>query len=83
MNNAENPLMNHKPSSIWDPAAFNKQFDVYIEENKKNRLLQQKAKLHDINEIVNKEEEPLDLPINLFIKQLLDSWKKIDTLDFG
>ena len=35
MNNAENELINHKPVSIWDPDAFNKQFDKYIEENKK------------------------------------------------
>ena len=87
MNNAENQLTNHKPGSIWDPAAFNKQFDTYIEENKKNRLLQQKAKLHDVNEIVNKEPEPFELPINLFIKQLLDTWNKfvsnIIKLDFS
>jgi len=78
MNNNYNSL-NNKPPSIWDPVAFNKQFDVYIEENKKNRLLQQKAKLQDINDIVNKEPELYELPLNIYLKKLLDTWTKLFT----
>lgn len=79
MNNNENPRINGKADNIWDPVAFNKEFEQYIEENKKNRLIQQQAKLHDVNEIQNKEPEPYELPVYLFLQQILVTWNKLFT----
>jgi hypothetical protein len=60
--------MYNNRGKYFDSAQFNKAFDVYIEEQTKDRLLNQKVKLDDLNRIENIKIPPTQLPLkNLFI----------------
>jgi hypothetical protein len=60
--------MYNNRGKYFDSAQFNKAFDVYIEEQTKDRLLNQKVKLDDLNRIENIKIPPTQLPLkDLFI----------------
>lgn len=60
--------MYNNRGKYFDSAKFNRAFDVYIEEQTKDRLLNQKVKLDDLNRIENIKIPPTQLPLkNLFI----------------
>ena len=66
--------MYNNRGKYFDSAQFNKAFDVYIEEQTKDRLLNQKVKLDDLNRIENIKIPPTQLPLkNLFIN-LKNTW---------
>jgi hypothetical protein len=60
--------MYNNRGKYFDPVQFNKAFNVYIEEQTKDKLLNQKVKLDDLNRIENIKIPPTQLPLkNLFI----------------
>ena len=66
--------MYNNRGKYFDPVQFNKAFDVYIEEQTKDRLLNQKVKLDDLNRIENIKIPPTQLPLkNLFIN-IKNAW---------
>lgn len=66
--------MYNNRGKYFDPVQFNKAFDVYIEEQTKDRLLNQKVKLDDLNRIENINIPPTQLPLkNLFIN-IKNAW---------
>jgi hypothetical protein len=69
--------MYNNRGKYFDPVQFNKAFDVYIEEQTKDRLLNQKVKLDDLNRIENINIPPTQLPLkNLFIN-IKNSWTNL------
>jgi hypothetical protein len=66
--------MYNNRGKYFDSVQFNKAFDVYIEEQTKDRLLNQKVKLDDLNRIENIKIPPTQLPLkNLFIN-IKNAW---------
>ncbi len=61
----------------FDNAKFNKAFDVYIEEQTKDRLLNQKVKLDDLNKVENIKIQPYQLPINDILINTKNTWLNI------
>ena len=60
--------MYNNRGKYFDPVQFNKAFDVYIEEQTKDRLLNEKVKLNDLNRIRNNKIPPTQLPLkDLFV----------------
>jgi len=69
--------MYNNRGKYFDPVQFNKAFDVYIEEQTKDRLLNQKVKLDDLNRIENINIPPTQLPLkNLFIN-IKNAWTNL------
>ena len=69
--------MYNNRGKYFDPVQFNKAFDVYVEEQTKDRLLNQKVKLDDLNRIENINIPPTQLPLkNLFIN-IKNSWTNL------
>ena len=69
--------MYNNRGKYFDPVQFNKAFNVYIEEQTKDKLLNQKVKLDDLNRIENINIPPTQLPLkNLFIN-IKNSWTNL------
>jgi len=58
----------------FDPYEFNKNFDDYIREQNKQRLLNNKLKLADLTAIQNIKIEPYQLPISQLLINIKDTW---------
>ena len=66
--------MYNNRGKYFDSAQFNKAFDVYIEEQTKDRLLNQKVKLDDLNRIENIKIPPTQLPLKDLFINLKRAW---------
>ena len=58
----------------YDPYKFNKKFDEYIEKNEDERLLTEKVKLTDINNIENSTVKPYEEPISNISVGIKNTW---------
>jgi hypothetical protein len=66
--------MYNNRGKYFDSAQFNKAFDVYIEEQTKDRLLNQKVKLDDLNRIENIKIPPTQLPLKDLFVNIKRAW---------
>ena len=66
--------MYNNRGKYFDSAQFNKAFDVYIEEQTKDRLLNQKVKLDDLNRIENIKIPPTQLPLKDLFINIKKAW---------
>ena len=66
--------MYNNRGKYFDPAQFNKAFDVYIEEQTKDRLLNQKVNLDDLNRIENIKIPPTQLPLKDLFVNIKRAW---------
>jgi hypothetical protein len=66
--------MYNNRGKYFDPVQFNKAFDVYIEEQTKDRLLNQKVKLDDLNRIENIKIPPTQLPLKDLFLNIKNTW---------
>ena len=69
--------MYNNRGKYFDPAQFNKAFDVYIEEQTKDRLLNQKVKLDDLNRIENIKIPPTQLPLKDLFVNIKRAWSNL------
>ena len=69
--------MYNNRGKYFDSALFNKAFDVYIEEQTKDRLLNQKVKLDDLNKVENIKIQPYQLPLNDILINTKNTWLDI------
>jgi hypothetical protein len=69
--------MYNNRGKYFDSAKFNKAFDVYIEEQTKDRLLNQKVKLDDLNKVENIKIQPYQLPLNDILINTKNTWLEI------
>ena len=66
--------MYNNRGKYFDSAQFNKAFDVYVEEQTKDRLLNQKVKLDDLNRIENIKIPPTQLPLKDLFINIKKAW---------
>jgi len=66
--------MYNNRGKYFDPVQFNKAFDVYIEEQTKDRLLNEKVKLNDLNRIRNNKIPPTQLPLKDLFVNIKRAW---------
>ena len=66
--------MYNNRGKYFDPVQFNKAFDVYVEEQTKDRLLNQKVKLDDLNRIENIKIPPTQLPLKDLFINIKKAW---------
>jgi hypothetical protein len=66
--------MYNNRGKYFDPVQFNKAFDVYIEEQTKDRLLDQKVKLDDLNRMDNIKIPPTQLPLKDLFINIKNAW---------
>jgi hypothetical protein len=66
--------MYNNRGKYFDPVQFNKAFNVYIEEQTKDRLLNQKVKLDDLNRIENIKIPPTQLPLKDLFINIKKAW---------
>ena len=66
--------MYNNRGKYFDPVQFNKAFDVYVEEQTKDRLLNQKVKLDDLNRIENIKIPPTQLPLKDLFVNIKRAW---------
>jgi hypothetical protein len=69
--------MYNNRGKYFDSAQFNKAFDVYIEEQTKDRLLNQKVKLDDLNRIENIKIPPTQLPLKDLFINIKKAWTNL------
>ena len=69
--------MYNNRGKYFDPVQFNKAFDVYIEEQTKDRLLNQKVKLDDLNRIENIKIPPTQLPLKDLFVNIKRAWSNL------
>jgi len=69
--------MYNNRGKYFDSAQFNKAFDVYIEEQTKDRLLNQKVKLDDLNRIENIKIPPTQLPLKNLFLNIKKAWTNL------
>jgi hypothetical protein len=77
--NVENYLKNNTTmydnyGKYFDSYLFNAKFNNYIEKENKSRLLEEKIKTNDLDNISNMNIEPYELPINKIIINIKDLW---------
>lgn len=77
--NVENYLKNNTTmydnyGKYFDSYLFNAKFNNYIEKESKSRLLEEKIKTNDLDNISNMNIEPYELPINKIIMNIKDLW---------
>ena len=75
--------MYNNRGKYFDPVQFNKAFDVYIEEQTKDRLLNQKVKLDDLNRIENIKIPPTQLPLKDLFINIKKAWSNFFNNLFG
>ena len=75
--------MYNNRGKYFDSAQFNKAFDVYIEEQTKDRLLNQKVKLDDLNRIENIKIPPTQLPLKDLFVNIKRAWSNFFNNLFG
>jgi hypothetical protein len=59
---------------FFDSKSFNKDFDKYIQEESKRRILEQEFKATDLNNIVNKIPKPYELSLKDILFNIKDTW---------
>ena len=59
---------------FFDPYKFNKEFEKYIEEQKKKRLKEQELKTYDLNKIDNMIIKPYNLPFKNILLNTQSMW---------
>lgn len=69
--------MYNNRGKYFDSAQFNKAFNVYIEEQTKDRLLNQKVKLDDLNRIENIKIPPTQLPLKDLFINIKKAWTNL------
>ncbi len=69
--------MYNNRGKYFDSALFNKAFDAYINEQTKDRLLNEKVKLDDLNRIENIKVQPYQLPLNDILINTKNTWLDI------
>ena len=69
--------MYNNRGKYFDSVQFNKAFDVYIEEQTKDRLLNQKVKLDDLNRIENIKIPPTQLPLKDLFINIKKAWTNL------
>lgn len=70
----ENVSMYDNRGKYFDPYLFNQKFDEYIEKKNKERLLKEKVKLNELNNVENIRVNPYDLPLNQLLINLKNTW---------
>ncbi len=70
----DNVSMYDNRGKYFDPYLFNQKFDEYIEKKNKERLLKEKVKLNELNNVENLRVNPYDLPLNQLLINLKDTW---------
>jgi hypothetical protein len=58
----------------FDQVLFNKKFEGYIEEKNKERLLKQKVKAQDLDNVENIVVKPYQLPLNKILINTKNTW---------
>lgn len=58
----------------FDPYKFNKEFEKYIEKQKKKRLKEQELKTYDLNKIDNMVIKPYNLPFKNILLNTQSMW---------
>lgn len=58
----------------FDQTLFNKKFEGYIEEKNKERLLKQKVKAQDLDNVENIVVKPYQLPLNKILINTKNTW---------
>jgi hypothetical protein len=71
---SNNQSMYDNKGKYFDQYLFNKKFDDYIEQKNKERLIKEKVKLNDLNQIENIKIEPYQLPLNKLLINIKDTW---------
>jgi hypothetical protein len=69
--------MYNNRGKYFDSTLFNKAFDAYINEQTKDRLLNEKVKLDDLNRIENIKVQPYQLPLNDILINTKNIWLDI------
>ena len=69
-----NKSMYDNRGKFFDSNLFNKKFDEYIKQENEERLLKQKVKLYDLDDISNIEISPYELPLNKLLINLKNVW---------
>jgi hypothetical protein len=59
---------------FFDLYDFNKNFDAYIQKQQKERLLNEKLKLTDLSTIDSIKIKPYQLPLNIMLINVKDTW---------
>lgn len=59
---------------FFDPYQFNKEFEKYIEDNKKRRLKEQKLRTYDLEKIENTKLKPYNMTFSKIIKNIQSMW---------
>lgn len=70
----DNKGMYDNKGKFFDSYLFNKKFDDYIKKSTENRLLSEKVKLYDLDQINNIQIAPYELPLNKLLINLKDVW---------
>lgn len=70
----DNKSMYDNRGKFFDPYLFNKKFEDYIKKSTENRLLNEKVKLYDLDQINNIQIAPYELPLNKLLINLKDVW---------
>jgi hypothetical protein len=71
---SSNNSMYDNRGKYFDQYLFNQKFDQMVEEKNKERLLKEKVKLNDLNQIDNIRVEPYQLPINKLLINIKNTW---------
>ncbi len=66
--------MYNNRGKYFDPVQFNKAFEVYIEEQTKDRILNEKVNANDLNRIENIKIPPTQLPLKDLFFNIKKAW---------
>jgi len=66
--------MYNNRGKYFDPVQFNKAFEVYIEEQTKDRILNEKVNANDLNSIENIKIPPTQLPLKDLFFNIKKAW---------
>jgi hypothetical protein len=66
--------MYNNRGKYFDPVQFNKAFEVYIEEQTKDRILNEKVNADDLNRIENIKIPPTQLPLKNLFFNIKNAW---------
>jgi hypothetical protein len=71
-----NKSMYDNRGKYFDTYLFNQKFDEYIREKNSERLLKEKVRLNDLNNIENIQVQPYELPLNKLLINFKNVWFK-------
>lgn len=69
--------MYNNRGKYFDPVQFNKAFEVYIEEQTKDRILNEKVNANDLNRIENIKIPPTQLPLKNLFFNIKNAWTNL------